>query len=172
MPNPLPLSKEMIARAFERAQHYRLLNEPAQAESICRDIVAVDPGNEQAWIHLLLSITDQFPEEMSAALTDANDALRHIQSEYHQAYYQGIIHERWGRANMTLGRGNQAARSWIQKAMTCYSTAIELAPSDEPDPTLRWNTCARLLEKLPAAAVSNPTSSRDVLAEYDEVPRD
>ena len=171
MPDPLPLSKDMVARAFERAEHYRLLNEPAQAESICRDIVAVDPENEHAWVHLLLSLTDQFHDDMSVALGEANKALSNIKDEYRQAYYQGIIHERWGRANLKRGHGAVAAQSWIRQAMQSYQRAIELAPKDEPDPTLRWNTCVRLLEKIGQAnAGYNPGARRDIQSEYDEVP--
>ncbi|NNE00044.1 MAG: hypothetical protein HKN47_22215 [Pirellulaceae bacterium] len=172
MPEPRPLSKDMLARAYERADHYRLLNEPAQAESICRDILAVEPENEKAWVQLLLSLTDQFPDEMSQALEAANEALGNLKNEYHRAYYQGIIHERWGRANLNLGRGQQAAQSWIRQAMQSYQKAMELAPSDDPDPTLRWNTCARLLEKSTQSATKYAAgSSRDIQSEYDEVPR-
>jgi tetratricopeptide (TPR) repeat protein len=172
MPDPLPISKDSIARALERADHYRLLNEPAQAESICRDIVAVDPDNEQAWIHLLLSLTDQFPEDMTHAHEAAKEALAHIKGPYQQAYYQGIIDERWGRANLQHGRGIQAVQSWINQAMQNYQRAMQLAPADDPDPTLRWNTCARLLNKITSSAPTpRPAAKRDMHSEYDEVPK-
>ncbi len=172
MPSPIPIAKKTVKRALERAEHYRLLNEPAQAESICRDIVAVDPGNEQAWIYLLLSATDQFSESLSHALEHANEALQHIDDEYHKAYYQGIIHERWGRANLQQKRGIQAIQGWISQAMQCYQTAMELAPEDDPDPKLRWNTCARLQEKISKMAPEvRPMAKRDLGSEYEEVPR-
>jgi hypothetical protein len=37
-----------------------LLNEPAEAESICHDVLRIDPENQQALIVLLLTLTDQF----------------------------------------------------------------------------------------------------------------
>ena len=170
MPDPRPISKDSVVRALERADHYRLLNEPAQAESICRDVLAVDPENEKAWVHLLLSLTDQFPENMTLALEEAKEALGQIKGEYLQAYYQGIIDERWGRANLQLGRGVQAVQSWINQAMQCYQRAMQLAPPDDPDPTLRWNTCARLLNKITKSAPP-PAAKRDMHSEYDEVPK-
>ena len=42
------LSKTAIPAALERAEKYRLLNEPVQAESICRDILATEPDNQHA----------------------------------------------------------------------------------------------------------------------------
>ena len=172
MPDPIPLSKDVVAKALERAEHYRLLNEPAQAESICRDIVAVDPSNEQAWIYLLLSLTDQFPKEMTHAFEEATAALENIKDEYNHVYYQGIIFERWGRAQYHHRRGIQAVRSWINQAMQCYFKARDLAPDGDPDPTLRWNTCARMQEKLAESAPEiRPMAKRDIGSEYDEVPQ-
>src|SRR5262244_1472637 len=54
------LSPAAIPAALERAERYRLLNEPTQAESICLDILEVDPESQPALILLLLSLTDQF----------------------------------------------------------------------------------------------------------------
>ena len=63
MLEPKPISKDSIPKALERAEHYRLLNEPWQAESICRDILIVEPDNHDAVLNLLLAITDQFSNE-------------------------------------------------------------------------------------------------------------
>lgn len=172
MPDPLPIPKQNVARAMDRAEHYRLLNEPAQAESICRDIVAVDPDNTKAWIVLLLALTDQFPDELTHAVNAANEVLAHIEDEYLHAYYQGIIYERWGRTNLLAGNMDSTHLGWIQQAMQSYKRAIELAPDDDPDPTLRWNTCARLMNKASQANhySTAPRADRDVHAEYDETP--
>ena len=54
------ISKGGVAEAISKAELYRYLNEPGEAESICRDILAVEPSN-QATLRLLgLAITDQF----------------------------------------------------------------------------------------------------------------
>src|SRR5205807_5788281 len=55
-----PISRDAVPLALEKAERYRLLNEPAQAESICLDVLAVDPENQQALVMLLLALTDQF----------------------------------------------------------------------------------------------------------------
>ena len=48
------LSRDAIPAALDKARQYRLLNEPAEAESICLDILQADPENQQAIITLLL----------------------------------------------------------------------------------------------------------------------
>ena len=55
-----PLSEKAVPRALERAERYRLLNEPAEAESICQDVLRIEPENQQALISLLPALTDQF----------------------------------------------------------------------------------------------------------------
>jgi hypothetical protein len=52
------LSDEAIPAALEKALRYRLLNEPAEAESICHDVLRIDPENQQALVVLLLALTD------------------------------------------------------------------------------------------------------------------
>src|SRR5687768_15181480 len=47
---------DAVPAALKKAEHYRLLNEPMQAESICRDILEVDPGHKQAIITLVLAL--------------------------------------------------------------------------------------------------------------------
>ena len=47
MPELKQLHKDAIPAALEKAEHYRLLNEPGEAESICLDILAVDPDNQR-----------------------------------------------------------------------------------------------------------------------------
>src|SRR3989442_7119311 len=60
-----PLTQEAIPKALEKAERYRLLKEPAQAESICLDVLQIDPGNQQALVMLFLALTDQFEQGRS-----------------------------------------------------------------------------------------------------------
>jgi len=53
-----PISKESIPVALEKAERYRLLNEPQLAQSICLDVLEADPENARAIINLLLAITN------------------------------------------------------------------------------------------------------------------
>jgi hypothetical protein len=139
------LSRDAIPDALERAQRYRLLNEPWQAESICQDILRVEPTNQPAFITLLLAITDQFGKEIP--VSRAREVLRSIEGEYEKAYYAGIISERSARARMkqgVLGANYRAYEEFVD-AMRWYEKAEAQRPSGNDDPILRWNTCARTL---------------------------
>ena len=57
-----PLTEEAIPKALEKAERYRLLKEPAQAESICLDVLQIDPGNQQALVMLVSRIDLQHVE--------------------------------------------------------------------------------------------------------------
>ena len=65
-----PLSRDAVDAALAKAERYRFLNEPGEAESICLDILAVDPANQGALITLLLALTDQFGEIANAHQAD------------------------------------------------------------------------------------------------------
>lgn len=151
MIEPLKISENSIPRAIERIRHYRLLNEPGQAESICRDILAVQPDHQEALINLLLTLTDQFTARGDGALEAARAELGRIEGDFEQAYYRGMIHERWARALHRRHPDNPAAAiAEIHEAMDSYQQAIELATRHDPDPTLRWNACARFFNALEA----------------------
>ena len=62
------LSQEGVGPAFAKLEQYRLLNEPREAESICRDILEVESDNQRALASLLLSLTDQFPRSRPGIL--------------------------------------------------------------------------------------------------------
>ena len=61
-----PLDPDAVPAALAKAERYRLLNEPSEAESICLDVLAVDAGNQPALRQLLLALTDQFDEAAGA----------------------------------------------------------------------------------------------------------
>ena len=146
-----PLSKEAIPAALQRAERYRLLNEPAEAESICLDILQIEPENQAASITLLLALTDQFPEGEADAVVRAQEVLSCLNGEYERAYYSGIICER--RAKAQLGHhmpGSLAnAYDWLRESMSWYEKAERLRPPGNDEAILRWNTCARLLMRNP-----------------------
>ena len=52
------INKESIPKTLKKALRYRLLHEPLQAESICRDVLEIDAENQQALTTLLLALTD------------------------------------------------------------------------------------------------------------------
>lgn len=141
------LSRDAVPAALEKAERYRLLNEPLEAESICRDILEVDPDNQGALVMLLLSLTDQFDDRLGDAVEPAREALTRIRDEYSRFYYNGILCERRAKAHLKRGgpRAGQSAYGWFREAMEHYEKAIELRPPQNDDALLRWNTCARAL---------------------------
>ena len=144
-----PLSAEGVPAALDKAMRYRLLNEPVEAESICLDVLALDPGNEQALVTLLLALSDQFDQNLHQAYRQARDLLDRLGDPYLRTYYDGILRER--RAKTSLKRGGPGAGNvaydWFRQAMTCFEEAERLSPADNDDAILRWNTCARIIDR-------------------------
>src|SRR5579871_216118 len=114
-----PISPEAVPLALEKAERYRLLNEPAQAESICLDVLAVEPDNQAALVMLLLTLTDQFRTDLGHLFSQAVAILPKIRGQYEQFYYHGIILERCGLARAVQGGPGSAgvAYEWVRQAM-------------------------------------------------------
>ena len=143
------ISTDAIERAVERAEHYRLLNDPEQAESICLDVLAVDAGNEPARITLILSITDQFRRGGgSHGVRRAKEHVRKLSGTYERAYYDGLVAERQGRAHLLHGGMERAfAYEGLFEAMQHYEQADALKPAGVDDAILRWNACVRTIDR-------------------------
>jgi hypothetical protein len=142
-----PISQAGIPEALEKAERYRFLNEPWLAESICQDIMEVDPDNHKAIVIMLLAISDQFGRHTSADVNQARQLLFRLDDEYERCYYAGIICERQGKATLSQGitGGHFTAYAWFREAMEYYEKAEALRPTGNDDSILRWNTCARLI---------------------------
>src|SRR5262245_9433354 len=141
------LSAGAIQPALERAERYRLLNEPVQAESICLDILGVEPDNQQALVGLLLALSEQFGENITEKLDRAWSILPKLKDEYQQAYYQGILLERQARLYMRSEApgSNFSAYDLFTEAMRLFERAELLRPPGNDEALLRWNTCARTI---------------------------
>ena len=159
-----PLSStESAAAALAKAERYRLLNEPLEAESICLDVLAVEPDNQEALRTMLLAITDQFDEEgLAGSVARAQDVLLRLTDEYEREYYAGIIYERRAKAQLRRGgrRVGFVAYDWLRDAMRRYEAAEALRPPGNDDAILRWNACVRVLRQhrnlAPAEAREEP----------------
>ncbi len=140
-----PISKEAIDEALKKAERYRLLNEPQLAESICQDILDIEPGNTEAIKTKLLAITDQFGKYSSTHINYARALLASFDNEYDREYYSGIICERQGNACILRGRpgDHHSAYDWLTLAMEHFEKAETVRPQGQDDAILRWNTCAR-----------------------------
>jgi hypothetical protein len=144
-----PIDPEATPRALEKAERYRLLNEPEEAESICLDVLAVEPENQRALVTLLLALTDQFHHDCGRCFARARDLLSHLRDPYERCYFAGIICERRASAQLDsrdLG-GSAAAYQWLEEAMSWYEKAEAVRPPQNDDALLRWNTCVRIMEK-------------------------
>jgi hypothetical protein len=143
-----PISRDSVDGALEKAHRYRLLNEPHEAESICRDILDIDPANRQARVSLILALTDQIQQD-SSTFSSSLSAIGGLESEYDRAYYSGIAWER--RAKAVQGTGAQGSGGkvydWLVKALGLFEEAERLRPTGNDDAILRWNTCVRFLDR-------------------------
>jgi hypothetical protein len=148
------LSRSAIPAALVQAERYRLLNEPAEAESICLDILQVEPDHQEALVTMVLALTDQFPDSGHArAAAEAEKTVAGIRDDYKRLYISGIVRERRGKAVLRSERAGSGptAHAWLQEAMTCYEKAEAIRPTGNDEALLRWNTCARLLMTIPPA---------------------
>ena len=144
-----PLSRQAISRALEKAERYRLLNEPVEAESICLDVLAADPGNQSALVMMILALTEQFDEEEAGVTHRAHEALKDLRDEYERAYFSGIVAERRAKAQLKRGGPGSGYNAYesFREAMGFFEKAETIRPAGNDDALLRWNTCARILER-------------------------
>lgn len=141
-----PISTAGIGEAISKVEVYRYLNEPGEAESICRDILAVEPDNQTALRLLGLAITDQFIGETSDRYSESESVFRGLQSEYERVYHLGILRERKAKAQLRAGRLPHTVLPIFEEAMSFFAEAEKIRPPNNDDAILRWNRCVRLLE--------------------------
>jgi hypothetical protein len=160
-----PISPSAIPEALQKVERYRLLNEPSEAQSICEDILQIDPANQEALVMLLLSVTDQLGEGGSAG--EARQILPRLETAYHRAYYAGIISERSAKALLKspVPGSNFKAYESLAEAMQRFEEAAALRPEGNDDAILRWNTCARILMKNPSLQPRQEERYSEVLGE-------
>ena len=162
-----PISRDGVDGALAKAERYRLLNEPNEAESICRDILAIDPDNQEVIVMLVLSLTDQLASVHRRVTQDVREALSRITDPYQRAYYNGIAAERHGQellSRVKMGSSTMAYDAF-RDAMEWYEKAEAIRPPDNDDSILRWNTCARILSRESHLAPAVKTEYEPVLGE-------
>ncbi len=149
MPELKSLSKEAIPAALEKATRYRLLNEPAEAESICLDVLKADPENQEAIVTLVLALTDRFSKGYGVSDTQAKELLARIKNEYERAYYTEIFAERRAKTKLTQNTPDCRFQAYelFREAMIWFEKAEAIRPLGHDDALLRWNTCARIIER-------------------------
>jgi hypothetical protein len=162
-----PLSPDAIPAALSKAERYRLLNEPDQAESICLDILAAEPGNREALVMLVLALTDQFAVGEGQLVARAQVLVTRLDSAYERAYFSGLVAERRARATLEGGGPNRliTAGNWMREAMAHYERAESGRPHGNDEARLRWNACARFLNGLPEPADQDSEPALPVMLE-------
>jgi hypothetical protein len=153
------ISQGAIPQALEKAERYRLLNDPEQAESICLDILDIEPEHQDALTTLILAITDKFRTSGSCSTRDAFNFVERLTSEYQRNYYSGIVHERQARALLSRGHPDPSAYFGFRNAMDCFERAESVKPPGNDDATLRWNACVRAIR---AARLEPPTETGEL----------
>ncbi|MCZ6542173.1 MAG: hypothetical protein O6941_06675 [Planctomycetota bacterium] len=141
------ISKQAIPSALDKAQRYRLLNDPQNAESICRDVLRADSNNQEALVLLLLTLTDQFGKDLRVAVHHAQEVLPRIEDKYERTYHGAVICERWAKAQLARGAPGYAVYEWFCRALDAYEQAQAGSPPGNDDAILRWNACARIMKR-------------------------
>jgi hypothetical protein len=148
-------------------ERYRLLNEPRLAESICLDIIAVEPDNQEALVALVLALSEQLERRQTAGVQQAQEYIARLDSEYKRAYYNGIVAERRGHVVLRLGRPRYThyAYNWYHTALEYYAEAEKVRPEGNDDVILRWNTVVRTLDRHPELVAEPDEASMEQLLE-------
>jgi tetratricopeptide (TPR) repeat protein len=150
------LAQASLGAAMEKAAHYRDLNQPEEAESICRDVLDVEPNHQTALKLLGLALTDRFASGRAGLLEDALAVFEKLSDAYERTYHRGVAWERAAKAHLERNEAHSAVAAF-ERALRLYEEAEALGPAS-PDPLLRWNRCVRLLAAHPSlrAAMQGP----------------
>jgi len=143
------ISKSGIAEAIAKAELYRYLNEPEEAESICRDILTADPNHALGLRTLGLTITDQFTGQSTDRYAEVETIFQSLKDPYERHYYTGLLCERRVKAQLRAGRAPHTLLPLLERALQCFGEAERIHPPGNDDAILRWNRCVRLLQSQP-----------------------
>ncbi len=141
------ITEDGLQVALQMAEHYRLLQQPALAKSICLDVLEIESDNQQAMVTLILALTDQF--KLSSSVSSpraAREYLDRLEDDYSRAYYAGIISEREARAFLDRGPARGFAYEGFRDAMEWYEQAAAMRPAGNDLAILRWNSCVRTIQ--------------------------
>ena len=140
------ISTAGIAEAISKAELYRSLSEPEEAESICRDILTIEPQHQLALRLLGLSITDQFAGGPADRDREAEEIFQQLSDPYERIYYTAIVYERRAKAQLRAGQSAHTVLPLFEHALRSFELAENIRPAGNEDAILRWNRCVRLLQ--------------------------
>ena len=140
------ISPDAITEAIAKVELYRSLNEPEEAESICRDILAIEPHHQLALRLLGLALTDQFTGSGLDRYRETERIFDELQDPYERLYYTAILNERRAKAQLTRDQPRASVLSLFEEALRLFAAAERIRPAGNDDAILRWTRCVRLLQ--------------------------
>ena len=143
------IHKEAISAAIEKAMHWRLLNQPQEMESICRDILEAEPDHQMGIRLLGIALTDQFDGSKNDRFQEAQRVFESLTDPYERNYRIGYLHERRAKAELLAGHEPFKVTALLRKALECYEEAEKIHPPGNDEAILRWNYCVRLAKSRP-----------------------
>jgi tetratricopeptide (TPR) repeat protein len=154
-----------IDSALEKAQQYRSLLEPEIAESICLDILNIEPDHQQALVVYILALTDQLNQsERQSQIKAIDRAIDKLVTEYQRCYYRGLLNERRARFMITQPMSRSFAYDYFYEALQAYKQAEAIRPDNNDEAILRWNSCVRTIQK---EKLKPRQDSEDVLVDME-----
>jgi len=141
------LSKDSIPDAMKKAERYRLLGEPDEAESVCLDVLQVDPENQEARVDLILAISDQFGRERRPRVDLAMKVVGELKDDYQRQYYEAVVLEREARAHIDLETPPVLVFLRYCEAMDHFASAATIRPPGDDSAVIRWNACVRAIRR-------------------------
>jgi len=156
------ISQAGIGEANSKAELYRLLNEPEEAESICHDVLATDPENQTALRLLGLAISDQLKGAADDRYVEAESIFQRLTDPYERAYFTGLALERRAKAQLGAARPPHTLLVLFEEAMRCFAEAERIRPAGNDDAILRWNRCVRILQSKDEADWHQKVEAFDV----------
>lgn len=159
-----------LDQAQRKAEKYRDLNQPDETDSICRDILAVNPQHQAALRSLGLSLTDRYDGDGMQLHREALAVFGKLESAYERTYYAGIAWERYGKSQLAQGIGPGAHHAF-HRALHLFEEAEDLTEKENPDPILRWNRVVRELTTHPLLRFEEERSPESEMDFGDGPPR-
>ena len=137
-----------VGEALAKAKQYRSLLEPEIAESICLDVLNIDPENQDVLIIYILALCDQISRtEKQTQIKMIERTIEQLTSQYKRYYYSGLLNERRARHLITQAMSHSFAYDYFYEALKFYQQAIDRCPDQNDEAILRWNSCIRTIEK-------------------------
>jgi len=155
-----------IDAALQKADRYRELNQPEEAESICRDVLAIDADHQLALRILGLALTDQFGPSSERRFAEAKAVFGHLADPYERAFYTGLAFERQAKAELAAQIPLRSIRPLFDQALARYAEAEAIRPAGNDDAILRWNSCVRALQAASGPTAGEPEPHVDWEADF------